>query len=121
MHAAKLAPFDRQVARHACTDCEHDRVVALAQLRDVEIDADVDAEAELDALLRELREAPLDDVLLDLEVRDAEPEQAAARLVALEDGHRVSRAVELLRAGEACGPAADDRDGLSGSRRRRLG
>ena len=96
-------------------------MVALAQLRDVEIGADVDAEAELDALLRELRQPPLDDVLLDLEVRDAEPEQATARLVALEDGHRVPRAVELLRAREARGPAADDRHILSRSRRRRLG
>src|SRR5207302_7851697 len=81
----------------------------------------VDAEAELDALLGELRQRPLDDVLLDLEVRDAEPEQAAARFVALEDGHRVPHAVELLRAREACGPAADDRHILSRSRRRRLG
>src|SRR5882724_527279 len=86
--------------------------MGLAQLGNVEINANVDAEAELDALVAELCEPPLDDVLLDLEVRDAEPDQAAAGLVALEDSHRVTRTVELLSARESRRAGADDRDAL---------
>ena len=110
VHAVELASGHGQVARHARADGEHDRVEALAQLRGVDVAADVDAEAKLDALLGELREAPLDDVLLDLEVGDAEAEQAAAGFVALEHGHRVTGAVQLLRARETRRPRADDRD-----------
>ena len=65
------------------------------------VDADVDAEAELDPLGRELLDAPLDDVLLDLEVRDAEADEPAARLVALEDASpraRRARAAARRRA-----------------------
>ncbi len=103
MHAAELASRHRQVARDARADREHDRVELRRKLRRIDVDADVDAEAELDALGRHLREPPLDDGLLDLEVRDAEAQQPAAGLVALEHRDRVSRARELLRAGETRG------------------
>src|SRR5438034_2360889 len=78
------------------------------------------AEPELDAFVDQLGEAPLDDVLFDLEVRHAEPEQASACLVSLEHRDRVAGAVQLLRAGETRRPGADDGDRLPGAAARRL-
>ena len=85
-----------------------------AQLLDGDVAADVDAEAELDALGRELLDPALDDPLLDLEVRNAEADEPAACLVALEHGHRVPGARELLRARHARRPGADHGDRPSG-------
>ncbi len=82
--AAELAARHRQVARDARAGRDHDRVELRPQLVGGDVDADVDAEAELDALGGELLDAPLDDPLLDLEVRDAEAHEPAAGLVALE-------------------------------------
>ena len=83
VHAAELAAGHAQVARDARAGGEHDGVEALAQLGRVDVPADVDAEAKLDALVGELREASLDDVLLDLEVGDrrsgARPPPASSR------------------------------------------
>ncbi len=62
-----------------------------------EVAADVDAGAEHDALVAHLLHAALDDVLLELEVGDAQSQQAADVVVALEDGDRVAGAVDLLR------------------------
>ena len=85
MHAVELAAGHRQVARDARAGREHDGVVPLAQLADADVDADVDAEAKLDALGDELLDAPLDEPLLDLELRNAEADEPAGRLVALVD------------------------------------
>src|SRR4029077_20222412 len=80
--AVEAAPFDGQVARDARADRDHRRIEA----RELCGVLDLDAVAELDSLVLELLEAPVDDGLLDLEVGDAEAHQAAAGLVALEDG-----------------------------------
>ena len=116
MDAFELTPGDGQVARHARADGEHDGV----EPADI-FGRHVDAESELNTLLRHLSEAALDERLLDLEVGNAEAQETAARLVAFEDRHGMPRTVELLRAREACGPGAYDCDRASGSRRRRLG
>ncbi len=55
------------------------------QLLGGDVDADVDAAAELDALRLEHRHPPVDEPLLQLEVGDAEAQQPAGRLVPLED------------------------------------
>src|SRR3954453_20047026 len=96
MDALEVAARDRRVARHARADREHDRVVLVAELGSGDVDADVHAEAKLHAFVGELREPPHDDVLLDLEVRDAEANEPTAGLVALEDGDEMPGAVELL-------------------------
>src|SRR5581483_1133061 len=103
-------------ARDARPDAEDARVEAVEV-----VGAHVDAEAELDALVGELRDPALDDVLLDLEVRDAEAQQTAAGLVPLEQGHRMSGAIELLRAGETRRARAHDGDRAAGALARRLG
>jgi hypothetical protein len=91
-----------------------------AQFGGVDVGADVDPVAELDALGDQLLEPPLDHPLLDLEVRDAETDQAAAGLVALVDGDRVAGAAQLLGGGEPGRAGADHRDGAAGLDLRRL-
>ena len=92
----------------------------LPELRGVDVHADLDAGAKLDALGPELVEAALDDALLDLEVRDTEADEAAARFVSLEDGHRVAGAIQLLRAREPGRTGADYGDAAAGADARRL-
>ncbi len=89
---------------------EHDGVELLAQVLDGEVIADVDAAADLDALLLEHLHAAVDHPLLELGVRDPEAQQAARGLVLLEDDDRVAGVVELLGGGEAGRAAADDGD-----------
>ena len=79
-----------------------------------DVDADLDAEPQLDALLDELVDAPLDDPLLDLEVGDAEADQPAGRLVALEEHDRVAGAAQLLGGREPGRAGADDGDAAAG-------
>ena len=120
MDALELAARDRQVARHARADRQHDGVELGAQLVAGHVDADVDAAAQLDALVDELLHAPLDDPLLDLEVRHAEAHEPAGGLVALEQDDAVAGAAQLLRGGHAGRPGADDGDAAAGLGRRRL-
>jgi hypothetical protein len=60
----------------------------------------------------QLLDAPLDDPLLDLEVGDAEANEAAGGLVALEEHDAVPGTPKLLGGGHAGGAGADDGDGL---------
>src|SRR5690242_7851693 len=75
-------------------------VVAFAQLLDRHVDADVDPGRELHALRDQLLEPPVDVLLLQLEVGDAVPEQAADPVVALVHGDLVPGPGQLLRAGQ---------------------
>ena len=59
--AVELAARHRQVAGNARAGRDHDRVVGGAKLVGADVDPDVDAVAELDALGDELVEPPLDD------------------------------------------------------------
>ena len=98
MDAVELAPGHRQVARDPRARGEHERIVALVELVDRDVGADVDAVAELDTLGRELRDAALDQPFLDLELRHPEADEPARRLVALVDDHGLAGACQLLRA-----------------------
>ena len=80
----------------------------------------MDAVVEGDALGLHLRDAAVDDVLLHLEIGNAVAQQAAGLGVFLEQMHVMAGARELLRAGEARGAGADDRDLLAGLGRRRF-
>ncbi len=113
MHAVELPAGSRQVARDARAGCQHDRVEARAKLLNRKIAADVNATADLNALGHQLLYASLDNRLLDLEVRHAEADEPADRLVALEQGHAMARSAQLLRGRHACRPRADDRDRLA--------
>ena len=111
MDAVELAPGDRQVARLLGAAGEHHRVVvgerALSAAR---FDADMGVVVEDHALGLHLRHAPVDVMLLHLEVGNAVAQQAAGLGVLLVDVHVVAGARELLRAGKAGRPRADDRD-----------
>ncbi len=99
---------------------EQHGVEAFAQVVGGDVDADVDAGGEDDALGLHLGEPGVHDVLLDLEVGDAVAQQAADPVVALEDGHGVPGAGELLRGGQAGRAGADHGDLAAGRGGRRL-
>src|SRR5581483_10573563 len=106
VNALELAARHRQVTRDGGADAQQDGVELLAQNVDSEVAADVDAGPEDHAFVLHLLHPALDDVLLDLEVRDAQAQQAADVVLALKDRHRVAGTVDLLRRGEARGPRA---------------
>ncbi len=89
MDAVELPSLYGQVARHAGADREDDGIVLAAKLVGGDVGADVDAVAELHALVRELAQAALDEALLELEVGHAEADEPAAGLVALVDDDAV--------------------------------
>ena len=93
---------------------QDDRVELLAQIRRGDVDADVHARPERHPLGLHLLHAAVDEVLLHLEVGDAVAQQAADAVGALEERHQVAGARQLLRAGEAGRPGADDGDLLAG-------
>jgi hypothetical protein len=74
----------------------------------------MDAVVEGDALRLHLADAPVDVVLLHLEVGNAVAQEPAGAPVLLEDMHLVADARELLRGGKAGGSRADDSDALAG-------
>src|SRR5690606_29114114 len=89
-------------------------VVLGAQALAGDVDADVAPGHKCDALRLQLFHAPVDVVLLQLEVGDAVPQQAADAVLALVQRDGVAGAGELLRGGESGGTGADDRDPAPG-------
>ena len=108
--AGELAAGDLDIALDPRAHRQHDRVELVTQFLDADVDADLDAAAEVDSLGGEDVGAAVDDPLLELRVGHAEAEQAAEALVALEDRDAVADLVELVGRGEAGGPGADDGD-----------
>ena len=90
-----------------------------AQLVGGDVDADVDAGAELRALGAHLLEPAVEVALLHLELGDAVAQQAADAVGPLVDRDGVTGARELLRDGEAGRAGADDGDRLAGDAARR--
>ena len=85
-----------------------------------DVDADVDAGPELDPFLRQQVEPPVEEPLLELELRDAVAEQAADPIGALEHGDPVAGAIELRGGGQAGRARTDHRDALAGAHLRLL-
>ena len=79
-----------------------------------QIDADMHAVMEDDALGLHLRDTAVDQMLLHLEVGNAVAQQSAGFLILLVDMRLMADARELLRRGEAGRPGADDGDALAG-------
>src|SRR4051794_39008927 len=115
MDAVEVTARHGQVARYARARGDDHGVVVGRELGDGEVDADLDAEAELHSLCHQLPDAALDELLLDLELRHAEAHESAGGLVALEDGHLLARTRKLLGAGEAGGAGADHGDPAPGA------
>ena len=91
--------------------------VAVYALRELAFLADEGIEDEGYALLLHLLSPSVDERLGELEVRDAEPHQAADPVILLEDGNVMACSRELLRAGEPRGAGADYRNLLAGLNR----
>ncbi|CAB5036821.1 unannotated protein [freshwater metagenome] len=91
VNTIEFAAGNVQVARYPRADCQHDCVEITLQLISADVDPHIDAVAELNAFIDQLLDATVDHVLLDLEVRHAEADQAARRFVALEDDNLVPR------------------------------
>src|SRR5262245_7889058 len=79
------------------------------------------AGAENNAGLLHDPEPAIEEPLFHLELGNAVAQQAADPVVALEHGHQVTGAIELLGGGQARGPGADHRDALARAGRGRLG
>src|SRR3954468_16577567 len=133
MNPAQVAPRDRQGARLLPAGREGDplkfgqkvlRGKARLGVADHAgargLTPDEHARAELDAFGAHLLQAPVDDALFKLEVRDAVTQQPADAIGLLEHRNVVAGARELLRAGEASGTRADHRDLLAALVRSRL-
>ena len=116
--ALELAAGHRQVAALFGAAGEHHGVVFADELLGIDIDADMRAIMEDHALALHLRDAAVDVMLLHLEVGNAVAQKPAGLGEFLEHMHVVAGAGELLRAGEAGRPRADDGDLLAGLVRR---
>ena len=110
---SRLAVRDREVARHGAAASEAHGVELACEVADWHGSADMDSRLELHALVRHLVDAPLDYMLFELEVGYAEAEEAADAFGALEYGHVVSGAVQLLSGGESGRARSNDGDSLS--------
>ena len=97
------------------------RVELLDETRRGEALANVHARLECDTLRRHLVHPSLDDLLFQLELGDAQPQQAAYVVCPLVDGDRVAAPVELLCRGESRGPGAHYGDALARAVAGRLG
>ncbi len=107
--AGQLAPGHRQLAGHSGADGDHHRVIAGPQVGGVQVGADRDAGAEDRPLRPHLLDPAVHLVLLQLERRDAVPEQPAEAVVPLVHRDGVPGPGELLRAGQPGRSGADHR------------
>src|SRR5665213_3284040 len=110
MNARELAALHAQVARLLGAAGQCDGVEFGDQCCRIDIDADVRVGAELDALFGHLRRAPVNQVLFHLEDGNAIAHQSADAVGLFEQNDAMPGARELLRAREARGSRADDRD-----------
>src|SRR5207249_1254088 len=100
---------------------QHDCVEVALQVLGRDITADIHVGPEGNALVLHLLDTALHDTFRQLEVRDAEAEEAADICIALKDCNEVTGPVDLLRRGEAGGPGTDYGDFLAGAAHRRTG
>jgi len=114
MDTAELAPWNLEVARRLGPAGHRHGVELLEQRGHRHVDPDLDLGAELHPLGLHLHDAAVNQRFVHLEVGDAVAQQSADAVALLEQGHGVTGARQLLRAGEARRPRADDRDPLAG-------
>ena len=119
--AGQVASRHREVAPRGGPAGEHDGVDRRQQHLDVDGVADAGVGAELGAFGFHLGEAPLEMVLLHLELGDPVAQQPTDAVGALEHDDVVAGAGELLGGGETGRPRADDGDPLTGLHAGHLG
>ena len=116
-----MAAFDGEIARPGRAGAQHRRVKFLDEIFRGIILSDFRIGDKHHALLRQQVDAALEDVLVELHIRDAVHQQSADAVRPLEYRHRVARLVQLRRRAQACRAGTDHRDRLAGARLRRLG
>src|SRR5207237_612744 len=110
MYSLKIAAFNRKIARLLGSAGQKNRVVITAKLVPSDIYSDVDLGFEKDAFVLHLLNAAINQVLLKFEIGNAVCEKTADAVVFFKHRNGVTRAIELLRGGEARRTGADDRD-----------
>ncbi len=96
MHACKVGARNARLTRRLGAAAVKNGVVIGEQLLDLDVDADIDAAMEGDALALHLLDAAVDEVLLHLEIGNAVAQQAARLGLALIKMHLMVSAAELL-------------------------
>ena len=114
LDTSKLATREDEVAVALRTRGEDDGIDAVAEFFKRKVATNVDAGGELDSFGLQLLEAAIDQLLLELEVGDAVAQESAKLVGALEDGHAVAFADELLGAGKASRARTNDGDPFAG-------
>ena len=110
----------RQTAAALAADRPEDGVEVALQVGDLDIDAHLGLEADLDlAQVQDALDFGVELVARHAVAGDAVAEHAAQALVGLEDGAGVALAAQLIGRGQTGRPAADDGDPLAGVRRGR--
>lgn len=100
VNAFKLAAGNLEVARLLGATAEQDGVVVLGERFNRDVHADVRVGEERDAFRLHLLDAAINDMLLELEVRNTVTKQSADAVILLVDRDGVTRAAKLLRSGE---------------------
>src|SRR5262249_26159475 len=108
VNPVEFAPRNGELARATSPQREQHRVEARSELLQRHVGAEPDPAAKTDAFRFELREAGIEEPLLQLEVRDAIAKEAAGTRVTLEDRDLMTSAHELLRGGEPGRPRTHD-------------
>ncbi len=96
IHARKA-----RIARPLGAARQQHRIIDIGERAEGTRDADIDIEVEGDALGLHLRDAPVDRMLLHLEVGNAVAQKAAGLGIAFENMHLMAGARQLLGGGEA--------------------
>ena len=96
IHTGEILPRQVRIARILGAAGEQHRVELVVERGEAAIDADIDAAMEDHALGFHLLHAPLDVVLLHLEVRDAVAQESAGLRLTLKHMYLVPHAGELL-------------------------
>ena len=115
MDALQVPAFDGQIARLGCAGAKDDGVKFPQEVLRRIIRPDLGVGNEMDAFLRHLIDAALDQFLVQFHVGNAVHEQAAEAIGALEDGDQMAGAIELGGGTEARRTGADDRHFFAGA------
>src|SRR5687768_9067235 len=96
MDAIEVASGNPKIAADGGADSQHDRVIALPELRAGDLDPDLDSAMEVSALIQHLPNAAIQNRLLHLELGNAIAQQPARRVRPFEDCNRVPGTSQLL-------------------------
>src|SRR3954468_19280547 len=102
VNSLQFAPWNLQIARLFRTSGKHDGIEVTSQLLNGDVASDLGIRDELHAFGGHLLDAAIDDVLLELELRDPVAKQTANTIGFFVDRNRVPCTAELLGRREPC-------------------